>query len=63
MMAVDKHFDGKEVGVVESLLPCTLGGKGFKVVAMKEEEIYVMKIMTRYGSCREVEHGATTICD
>jgi len=54
---IDKHFDGKEVGVVESL-PGTLAGKAFKVFAIKEED-YVMKIMTTYGSCREVEQGAT----
>ncbi len=54
---IDKHFDGKEVGVVESL-PGTLARKAFKVFAMKEED-YVMKIMTTYGSCREVEQGAT----
>jgi hypothetical protein len=44
------QFDGKEVGVVESL-PGTLGGKAFKVFAMNEED-YVMKILTTYGSCR-----------
>ena len=55
---IDKHlFDGKEVGVVGSL-PSTLTGKAFKVSAMMEEDL-VMKIMTTYGSCREVEQGAT----
>ena len=54
---IDKHFDRKEVRVVESL-PGTLGGKAFKVFAIKEED-NLMKIKTTYGSCREVEHGAT----
>ena len=40
-------------------LPGTLGGKAFKVFAMRKEDYYVMKIMTVYGSCRKVEQGAT----
>ena len=45
-------------------LPGTLGGKAFTVFAMKEED-YAMKNMTTYGSCREVEEGATkrSACD
>jgi Transposase IS4 len=54
----DKHFDGNRNGAMESL-PGTLGGKAFKVFAMKEVD-YVMKITTTYHtSCREVDDGDT----
>ena len=55
--AIDKQFEGKAVGTMETL-PDKLDGVDFKIMSMKEED-YVMKLMTTYGSEVEVDDGAT----
>lgn len=55
--AVDQYFVGKTVGSVEAL-PGSVGGKAFRLFAMKEED-YVVKLMTTYGSCIEINDGWT----
>ncbi|KAI2496884.1 Transposase IS4 [Fragilaria crotonensis] len=55
--AIDQYFVGKTVGSVEAL-PGSVGGKAFRLFAMKEED-YVMKLMTTYGSCIEINDGWT----
>ena len=57
--AIDKHFEGKAVGMVETL-PGKLEGVDFKIMSMKEED-YVMKLMTTYyGSAVEVDDDGAT---
>ena len=53
--AIYQYFAGKTVGSVEAL-PGSVGGRSFRVFVMNQED-YVMKLMTTYGSCVEINDG------
>ena len=54
---IDKRFEGRAVGTVESL-PGHLDGVAFKIFAMKEGD-YTMKRMSTYGATIEIDKGVT----
>lgn len=55
--AIDRRFEGKEIGFVDAL-PGLMEGHCFKIFCMKEED-YVMKLMSTYGALRSVDEGKT----
>ena len=55
---IDKHFEGKEVIVVDCLETKIDEGKAFKIHCMKEPE-YVMKMMALWMALNNLE-GANT---
>ncbi len=56
--AIDRRFEGKEIGFVDALPGLLEGQHNFKIFCMKEED-YVIKLMSTCVALRSVEEGKT----